>query len=136
MNKFILVPKEQFENLKENQISESGGSMISEIRLDTKNESPIEGKETKEGDKIIKKQGPPPEGDKNIKRQDPPPGLPNHYLGVDKPNIEIEQSRLPVEEEVETGIQNGSDSGTKISDEENDYLKDIYYNPQSPFAFS
>ena len=35
---------------------------------------------------------------------------------------EIEQSGVRVEEEVETGIQNGSDSGTKISDEENDYL--------------
>ena len=71
MNKFILVPKEQFEKLKESQISESDGSMISEIGLDNKNDSPIEGNE----------------GDKNIKRQDPPPGLPNHYLGVDKPNI-------------------------------------------------
>ena len=41
-----------------------------------------------------------------------------------------------MEEEVETGIQNGSDSETKISDEENDYLKGIYYNPRSPVAFS
>ena len=87
MNKFILVPKEQFEKLKENQTSDSDGSMISEIRLDNKNESPIEGKETEESDKIIKRQDSPPEGDKNIKRQDPSPGLPNHYLGVDKPNI-------------------------------------------------
>ena len=42
---------------------------------------------------------------------------------------EIERSEIPVEEEVETRIQNGSDSGTKISDEESDYLKDIYYSP-------
>ena len=37
---------------------------------------------------------------------------------------------------METRIQNGSDSGTKISDEESDYLKDIYYSPRSPVAFS
>ena len=49
---------------------------------------------------------------------------------------EIEQSGVPVEEEVETGIRNGSDSGTKISDQENGYLKDIYYNPGSPVASS
>ena len=39
INKFILVLKEQFEQLKEYQISDSGGSVISEIGLDSKNET-------------------------------------------------------------------------------------------------
>ena len=41
MNKFILVPKEQFENLRENQISETG--------TDSKNESALEEKNSEEG---------------------------------------------------------------------------------------
>ena len=32
--------------------------------------------------------------------------------------------------------QNGSNSGTKISDEEDQFLTDAYYNPRSPVAFS
>ena len=43
MNKFILVPKEQFENLRENQISETG--------TDSKNESALEEKNSEEGQK-------------------------------------------------------------------------------------
>ena len=42
----------------------------------------------------------------------------------------------PQEQDPEIKIQTGSDSGTKISNEENNYLKDIYYNPRSPVAFS
>ena len=76
MNKFILVPKEQFENLRENQISETG--------TDSKNESALEEKNSEEGQKIIKNQDTSTKGDKIIKGQDPPPGLPNHYLEVDK----------------------------------------------------
>ena len=44
--------------------------------------------------------------------------------------------KRPPEQDQEIQIQNGSDSGTKISDEENDYLKDIYNNPRSPVVFS
>ena len=50
-----------------------------------------------------------------------------------------EEQRLARSSEIEeqTGqIRNGSNSGTKISDEENDYLNGIYYNPRSPVAFS
>ena len=79
MNKFILVPKEQFENLRENQISEMG--------TDSKNESALEEKNSEEGQKIIKNQDTSTKGDKIIKGQDPPPGLPNHYLEVDKKKI-------------------------------------------------
>ena len=62
MNKFILVPKEQFEKLKENQISWSDKSIKSEISLDAKNptfenknELSIERKVSEEGDNNIKK---------------------------------------------------------------------------------
>ena len=41
------------------------------------------------------------------------------------------------EQERESDIdQNGSNSGTKISDEEEQILSNAYYNPRSPVAFS
>ena len=43
--------------------------------------------------------------------------------------------RSSEKEEQEKQIRNGSNSGTKISGEENDYLNDIYYNPRRPVAF-
>ena len=50
---------------------------------------------------------------------------------------EEERRATSSEREEQTGqIRNGSNSGTKISDEENDYLQGIYYNPRSPVTFS
>ena len=54
-------------------------------------------------------------------------------------NMSEEEQRRPSasEREEQTGqIRDGSNSGTKISDEENDYLNDIFYDPRSPVAFS
>ena len=47
-------------------------------------------------------------------------------------------NRLDMEQqERESDVdQNGSNSGTKISDEEDQILTDAYYNPRSPVTFS
>ena len=70
MNKFVLVPKEQFENLRENHMTESG--------------SDSDKKTSQEGEKSIKNQETSTEGENIIERANPPPGLPNHYPGVGK----------------------------------------------------
>ena len=57
MNKFILVPKEQFENLRENQMSEMGS--------DSKNDLSLEEKNSEAGQKNIKIQDTSTKGDKS-----------------------------------------------------------------------
>ena len=46
------------------------------------------------------------------------------------------RSVLEQQERESDADQNGSNSGTKISDEEDQILTDAYYNPRSPVAFN
>ena len=102
MNKFILVPKDQFDELKANQMSKLDKPVTYPKNSDNVNTSPD----------------------------------PEERNPLEMKQIRENERPTSSEREEQTGqIRNGSNSGTKISDEENDYLNGIYYNPRSPVTF-
>ena len=73
MNNFILVTKDQFDELKANQMSKSDKPVTSPKNSDNVNTSPDPKDKNPSDIKQIR------ENENNIKRLNPPPGLPNDY---------------------------------------------------------